>query len=180
MPAASRPLPIPGRQTRGEILDHALRIMADDGVAGLTMARLARAMDIRPPSLYKYYPSLLAVYDALFRRGQLANLEALREGMRGATPGLDTVAGAMEATGRWAVANPILAQLLFWRPVPGYQPSAAATGTSSPCSSRPTRPGHDRQPQHGLFFRANGAAVAARSRPTRRALRGRSAHRRSA
>ena len=113
-------------QTRGEILDHALQIMADDGAAGLTMARLARAMEIRPPSLYKYYPSLLAVYDALFRRGQLANLQALREGMRGAAPGLDAVTGAMEATGRWAAANPVLAQLLFWRPVPGYQPSAEA------------------------------------------------------
>ncbi len=113
-------------QTRSEILDHALQIMAEDGVAGLTMARLARAMDIRPPSLYKYYPSLLAVYDALFRRGQLANLEALREGMRDAAPGLEAVARGMEATGRWAVANPVLAQLLFWRPVPGYQPSAEA------------------------------------------------------
>ncbi len=115
-------------QTRSEILDHALQIMAEDGVAGLTMARLARAMTIQPPSLYKYYPSLLAVYDALFRRGQLANLEALRDGMRDAAPGLDAVAGAMEATGRWAVANPVLAQLLFWRPVPGYQPSAEAFG----------------------------------------------------
>jgi len=113
-------------QTRSEILDHALQIMAEDGVAGLTMARLARAMDIRPPSLYKYYPSLLAVYDALFRRGQLANLEALRDGMRDTGPGLEAVAGGMEATGRWAVANPVLAQLLFWRPVPGYQPSAEA------------------------------------------------------
>ena len=35
-------------------------------------------------------------------------------------------ARAMEATARWAVANPVLAQLLFWRPVPGYQPSAEA------------------------------------------------------
>ncbi len=113
-------------QTCSEILDHALQIMAEDGVAGLTMARLARAMDIRPPSLYKYYPSLLAVYDALFRRGQLANLEALRDGMRNAAPGLEAVARGMEATGRWAVANPVLAQLLFWRPVPGYQPSAEA------------------------------------------------------
>ena len=113
-------------QTRSEILDHALQIMAEDGVAGLTMARLARAMEIRPPSLYKYYPSLLAVYDALFRRGQLANLQALREGMHDAAPGLDAVARGMEATGRWAAANPVLAQLLFWRPVPGYQPSAEA------------------------------------------------------
>ena len=113
-------------QTCREILDHALQIMAEDGVAGLTMARLARAMGIRPPSLYKYYPSLLAVYDALFRRGQLANLKALRDGMRDAEPGLDAVARAMESTARWAVANPVLAQLLFWRPVPGYQPSAEA------------------------------------------------------
>jgi AcrR family transcriptional regulator len=115
-------------QTRDEILDHALHIMAEDGVAGLTMARLARAMDIRPPSLYKYYPSLLAVYDALFRRGQLANLEALRDGMRDAAPGLEAVARGMQAAGRWAVANPVLAQLLFWHPVPGYQPSAEAFG----------------------------------------------------
>lgn len=113
-------------QTRSEILDHALEIMAEDGVAGLSMARLARAMGIRPPSLYKYYPSLLAVYDALFRRGQLANLETLRDGMRDAAPGLEAVARGMEATGRWAVANPVLAQLLFWRPVPGYHPSAEA------------------------------------------------------
>ena len=63
-----------------------MSLMAEDGTAGLTMARLARAMDIRPPSLYKYYPSLLAVYDALFRRGQLANLQALRDGMRDAEP----------------------------------------------------------------------------------------------
>ena len=113
-------------QTQSEILDHALQIMTEDGVAGLSMARLARAMDVRPPSLYKYYPSLLGVYDALFRRGQLANLEALRDGMRDAAPGLEAVARGMEAAGRWAVANPVLAQLLFWRPVPGYQPSADA------------------------------------------------------
>jgi len=97
-----------------------------DTISIPTMAGLARAMDIRPPSLYKYYPSLLAVYDALFRRGQLANLEALRDGMRGAEPGLDALASGMEATGRWAVAHPVLAQLLFWRPVPGYQPSPEA------------------------------------------------------
>src|ERR1700744_4963977 len=103
-------------QTLNDILDQALQVMAEDGAAGLTMARLARAMGIRPPSLYKYYASLMAVYAALFRRGQLANPEALRAGMRDAEPGLDALAGALEATPRWAVANPVLAQLLFWRP----------------------------------------------------------------
>src|SRR5580698_114853 len=113
-------------ETRSQILELAVAIMTDDGVAGLSMASLARALSIQPPSLYKYFPSRMAVYDALFRQGQLANLEALRSGMRGAAPGMDAVAAGMEAAGRWAVSHPVLAQLLFWRPVPGYQPSAEA------------------------------------------------------
>lgn len=112
--------------TLTEILDAALQIMAEDGVAGLSMVRIARAMGIQPPSLYKYYPSLLAIYDALFRRGQQANLEALQDGMRGARPGMGAITAGTEATGRWAVANPVLAQLLFWRPIPGYVPSPEA------------------------------------------------------
>ena len=113
-------------ETRSQILDLAVAIMTDDGVAGLSMASLARALSIQPPSLYKYFASRMAVYDALFRQGQLANLEALRSGMRGAAPGMDAVAAGMEAAGRWAVSHPVLAQLLFWRPVPGFQPTADA------------------------------------------------------
>ena len=60
--------------------------MTEDGVAGLSMASLARALSIQPPSLYKYFPSRMAIYDALFRLGQLANLETLRSGMHGAAP----------------------------------------------------------------------------------------------
>jgi AcrR family transcriptional regulator len=113
-------------ETQEEILSLAVLIMAEDGVAGLTMVRLAQAMSIRPPSLYKYFPSLMAIYDALFRRGQLANLEALRDGMRDAAPGMDAVSAGMEAAGRWAVTHPVVAQLLFWRPVPGFEPTADA------------------------------------------------------
>jgi AcrR family transcriptional regulator len=115
-------------ETRSQILDLAVAIMTEDGVAGLSMAGLARALSIQPPSLYKYFPSRMAVYDALFRQGQLANLEALLSGMRGAEPGIDAVAAGMEATGRWAVSHPVVAQLLFWRPVPGFQPTADAFG----------------------------------------------------
>lgn len=100
--------------------------MAEDGVAGLTMTRLAKAMAIRPPSLYKYFPSALAVQDALFRRGQQENLDVLRTAMATSSPGLARVAAGMEATGRWAVTHPVLAQLLFWRPVPGFAPSPDA------------------------------------------------------
>jgi AcrR family transcriptional regulator len=108
------------------ILDRAILIMADVGVAGLTMTRLARAMGIQPPSLYKYFPSVIQVHDALFLRGQQANLDALRRGMAAAPAGLPALVAGMTETAHWAVANPVLAQLLFWRPVPGFQPSAAA------------------------------------------------------
>jgi len=113
-------------QTLEEVLDRAVELMATDGVAGLTMTRLAGAMGIRPPSLYKYFPSALAVQDALFARGQRENLEAWRAAVADAAPGLASLRAGMRATGRWAVAHPVLAQLLFWRPVPGFTPSEAA------------------------------------------------------
>lgn len=108
------------------ILDRALEIMAEVGVGGLTMTTLARAMAIQPPSLYKYFPSVLAVHDALFLRGQQANLEVLDAAVVGVEPGVPALRSGLTATARWAVANPVLAQLLFWRPVPGFVPTAAA------------------------------------------------------
>jgi AcrR family transcriptional regulator len=90
------------------------------------MTGLARAMSIQPPSLYKYFPSVNAVHDALYRRGQEENLAAARRGMAEAEPGLPALRSGLRALGRWAVTNPVLAQLLFWRPVPGFRPSPDA------------------------------------------------------
>src|SRR5436853_6529808 len=56
-------------ETIEEVLDHAVGIMAEDGVAGLSLGEIARRMEIRPPSLYVYFPSKHAMYDALFARG---------------------------------------------------------------------------------------------------------------
>src|SRR5256885_16808068 len=56
-------------ETIEEVLDHAVRIMAEDGVAGLSLGEIARRMGIRTPSLYVYFPSKNALYDALFARG---------------------------------------------------------------------------------------------------------------
>ena len=52
--------------------------MTEEGVNGLSLAEVARRLGVQPPSLYKYFPSLMAIYDALFYEGQRANLEALR------------------------------------------------------------------------------------------------------
>jgi AcrR family transcriptional regulator len=133
--AATAPAALPGgsarRTPRREatlkaILDRSVDIMREVGVAGLTMTRLARALSIQPPSLYKWFPSVLAVHDAVFARGQQANLTAWYAGVAGAEPGLGRLTAGMTATARWAVEHPVEAQLLFWRPVPGFVPSPGA------------------------------------------------------
>jgi AcrR family transcriptional regulator len=113
-----------------EVLDIAVEIMAEQGVAGLSVGEISRRMGIRPPSLYVYFPSKSALYDALFARGARLLLETMQT--------LDTLAlaqergleGALLASAErfvgWSMTNPAYSQLLFWRPVPGFAPSQAA------------------------------------------------------
>lgn len=104
--------------------------MAEHGVNGLSLSEVARRLGVKPPSLYKYFDSIMAIYDALFERGQRAHLEVIRTAMAGAPPGLEALAAGLQAGGRWAFAHPATAQLLFWRPVPRFEPTAAAFAPS--------------------------------------------------
>src|SRR5437762_11203915 len=106
------------QETIEEILDIAVDVMTEHGVNGLTLAEVARRLGVQTPSLYKYFPSLVAVYDALFKRAASENLEVLRQGMAQGSPGLGALTSGMEASGRWVLQNQALPQLLFWRPVP--------------------------------------------------------------
>ena len=114
-------------ETVQEILDVALQVMAEEGVGGLSMSEVARRMQMRPPSLYQYFPSRLAIYDALFERGMQHIVDVMEQYVSGlADDPLGTIAAAQEATFSWVMANPVLAQLMHWRPVPGFEPSAQA------------------------------------------------------
>ena len=114
-------------QTIEEILDLAIQVMAEDGVAALSLAEVARRMGMRPPSLYQYFPSKLAVYDALFERGARQTLAVVQPYQsRIAENPLEGLAAAQAAWNDWVMANPVLAQLLYWRPVPGFEPSPKA------------------------------------------------------
>ena len=104
--------------------------MTEEGVNGLSLSEVARRLGVKPPSIYKYFDSLMAIYDAVFERGQRAHLEAMRGAMVGADPGLDALAAGLQASGRWALAHPATAQLLFWRPVPSFEPTPEALAPS--------------------------------------------------
>lgn len=118
------------QETIEEVLDIAAGIMAEQGVAGLSIGEIARRMGIRPPSLYVYFPSKHALYDALFARGARAVLAAME-----ATIALPLASAATleeilldraEAFVRWSLQHAPYSQLLFWRPVPGFTPSPQA------------------------------------------------------
>jgi AcrR family transcriptional regulator len=113
-------------QAREEALDHAQAIVAERGAGAVTVSEIARRMGMRPPSLYKYFPSLHAIYDGLFARGNLLLAEYVESAVAGIDPGLARVLEACRAICRWGMEQPGLAPLMFWRPIPGFEPSPEA------------------------------------------------------
>jgi len=108
--------------TKTEILDAAWAIVREEGLAVLSLRDVAARVGMRAPSLYQYFASKHAIYDAMF--GQAAR------------QALDAVAGPLENTDpraafrtsarrifEFATSDPARAQLLFQRTIPGFEPS---------------------------------------------------------
>jgi AcrR family transcriptional regulator len=107
------------------IIAAAWKLARERGIGGVSLHALAREVGIRQPSLYAYFDSKHALYDALFADGNeqlLARLEsvALPDEPRAA------VKAFMRAFVTFAVEDPDRANLLFQRPIPGFQPTPAA------------------------------------------------------
>ena len=117
-------------QTIDEIVGVAVEVMAQEGVAGLSLSEVARRMGIQPPSLYKYFPSKLALYDELFKRGAREVLAVFRAAVAQAEPGWMALTAGTEAIMRLSLDHQVAGQLLNWRPVPGFEPSAEAFAPS--------------------------------------------------
>lgn len=116
-------------ETIEEIVDVAVEVMTEAGVGGLSLGEVARRMGMRTPSLYVYFDSKNAVYDAVFARGW----QGVHEAMLAAYADLDeakNLPAYFLSTGRtflaWMMEHPVHFQLMSWRPVPGYEPSPAA------------------------------------------------------
>lgn len=115
------------RQTTiDEAIGHARDIVAEQGAGAVSISEIARRMRMRPPSLYKYFPSLNALYDRLFETGNLELIRYVDAARVDRDPGLDRLLEQSRAIVRWSVQEPGLAALLFWRPIPGFEPSEAA------------------------------------------------------
>src|SRR5258708_7177508 len=111
-----------------EILDVAIALMETEGVAALSLSAVARRLGMQPPSLYQYFPSKMAIYDALFQRGAELFRDARREAYAAATTDDPLELELISATAycRWSLEHQVYSQILFWRTIPGFEPSPEA------------------------------------------------------
>lgn len=115
------------QQNHAQMIDDILLIaremMQADGVAALSFNAIARRLGMKPPSLYTYFDSKHAIYDALFRMG----FEKFGRKMEEETVRGEGVRRFLHSTittyMTFALDNPDLFQLMFQRPVPGFVPS---------------------------------------------------------
>ncbi|MGV1009561.1 MAG: TetR/AcrR family transcriptional regulator [Dermatophilaceae bacterium] len=121
-----------------DALDSAQEIVAEHGVGAVTVSEVARRLGMRAPSLYKYFPSLHALYDALFARGQRCIAAYVDDAARDRDPGLDRLREASRACVRWTTTRDgrSLGPLMHWRPIPGFEPSPASYAPSQAFSQR--------------------------------------------
>lgn len=118
------------RATIDEALDHAEAIVTEHGAGAVSVSEIARRLGMRAPSLYKYFPSLHAIYDALFKRGNEQVATCVDQAVLGVAPGLDRLVVACTAILEWSMRARGLSALVFWRPVPGFKPSAESFAPS--------------------------------------------------
>ena len=121
--AADRPIDRRRAETRREILAAAWDLCRRNGLASLSLRELAAAVGLRAPSLYSYFPSKDAIYDAMFAEGQRQMAEHMG-GHVEPTGTREEFRDSARAFFEFCTADPVRYQLLFQRTVPGFEPSA--------------------------------------------------------
>jgi AcrR family transcriptional regulator len=111
--------------TRREILDAAWEQVRAEGLGSLVMRDLGARVGMRAQSLYGYFPSKHAIFDAMFGE---SNRELLRR-MTDLSPA-DTPEDGVRERARvflhFCVEDPVRYQLLFQRTIPRFEPSPEA------------------------------------------------------
>jgi AcrR family transcriptional regulator len=108
--------------TRAEILDAAWEIARRDGIAALSLREVAERVGLRTPSLYYYFSSKTALYDAMFAQGMEQFAVAVRASAIVGNA-RETLRNRAHSFVTAAVDDPTRFELLFHRPVPDFVPS---------------------------------------------------------
>lgn len=115
--------------TRDDIKRLARQQMSESGTAALSLGAIARAMDLTPSALYRYYASRDELITALIIDAYNALADALvaAAAAYAATDYLGRLLATSLAYRVWALQQPVDFLLIFGNPIPGYQVPDAAT-----------------------------------------------------
>src|SRR3954452_13930337 len=105
------------------IVASAWKLAQVHGIGGVSLHALAREVGIRQPSLYAYFDSKHALYDAMFADGNRQLLEQL-DAVKLPGDARAAVKAFMKAFVNFAVTDVARCQLLFQRPIPDFEPSS--------------------------------------------------------
>ena len=108
--------------TRQEILDVAWELVRVDGLAGLSLRELGARVGLRAQSLYVYFPSKHAIYDAMFAEANHDLLDRGRSVDLDADPVIALRRSALQFV-NFCTEDLARYQLLFQRSIPAIEPS---------------------------------------------------------
>lgn len=125
----------PDRKTRrhaaakAEILAAAWELARTEGLAGISLRELAARVGMRAPSLYSYFDSKHALFDAMFAQGYQLMLDRMRALELPDDP-VDTLKARMRQFMDFCQEDIARYQLMFQRTIPGFEPSSQSYSIS--------------------------------------------------
>lgn len=109
--------------TRAEILEAAWELCREQGLAALSLRDLAGRVGLRAPSLYSYFDSKVAIYDAMFRQGYEVFAARLDERIGDQPASRSLLRAGVHTFFDFCAEDPVRYQLLFQRTIPDFEPS---------------------------------------------------------
>ena len=110
-------------ETRERIVQTAWALARQRGLAGWSLRDVAEAVGMRAPSLYVYFDSKNALYDAMFADGYRTLMARIEATSTEGAPA-EVLRRAANLSFDFSVEDPARHQLLFLRTIPGFTPSA--------------------------------------------------------
>ena len=110
------------RSAHDAIIDAAWSLVSEEGLAGLSLRDLARRAGITAPTVYAYFDSKNAIYDAMFGRAATEFAERMAEPFDCDNP-REILVASVRRFSQFCTESPANYQLLFQRTLPGFEPS---------------------------------------------------------
>lgn len=115
-------MPYPSQISHQQIIDTARGMIEAEGVEALSLNRLAAALGVRTPSLYRYVDGRAALLRALNEETTRGLLDALYPTLHGEGPPRERLLALARAYRDYALAHPVAYGLAFTNTLPELAP----------------------------------------------------------